>query len=74
MTTTYEVRGMTCDHCVETVSHAVRALPGVAAVEVDLSTGQVEVSGEQPPSAEVVRAAVEEVGYEFVELANGSGG
>jgi len=66
MTTTYSVRGMTCGHCVNSVSGEVGALPGVSAVEVDLPTGTVTVTSEQPLDAGAVRAAVEEAGYELV--------
>ncbi|MEU6020897.1 cation transporter [Micromonospora sp. NPDC047134] len=66
VTTTYQVQGMTCGHCVGAVSAEVTALPGVTEVAVDLATGQVKVISEQPLDAEAVRAAVDEAGYELV--------
>ncbi|HET9828585.1 MAG TPA: heavy-metal-associated domain-containing protein [Nocardioidaceae bacterium] len=60
--TTYEVTGMTCEHCVAAVTREVSALPGVESVEVDLAHGTVVVRGEQV-SDEGVRAAVDEAGY-----------
>ena len=63
-TQTYQVVGMTCDHCVRSVSQEVGALDGVTAVEVDLSSGNVTVTSEAPLDAEAVREAVEEAGYE----------
>ena len=63
-TQTYEVVGMTCDHCVRSVSQEVGALDGVTAVEVDLASGNVTVTSEAPLDAEAVREAVEEAGYE----------
>lgn len=65
-TTTYTVQGMTCSHCVSSVSAAVSALPGVSNVEVDLATGAVTVTSEQPLDTGVVRAAVDEAGYQLV--------
>jgi copper ion binding protein len=65
-TTTYSVKGMTCGHCVNSVSGEVSALPGVSTVDVDLATGVVTVTSEQPLDAGAVRAAVEEAGYELV--------
>lgn len=38
-TATYEVRGMTCGHCVAAVSSELAKLPGVDDVAVDLNTG-----------------------------------
>ena len=65
--TTYQVRGMTCGHCVSAVSAEVGAIEGVRDVRVDLATGQVTVSSEQPVDTEAVRAAVDEAGYDLVE-------
>lgn len=64
-TATYTVRGMTCDHCVGAVSGEIGALPGVRGVEIDLATGAVTVTSEQPLETEAVRAAVDEAGYEL---------
>jgi len=65
-TTTYAVRGMTCGHCVKSVSAEVGALPGVSPVDVDLASGAVTVTSEQSLDTDVVRAAVDEAGYELV--------
>jgi len=64
--TTYTVEGMTCDHCVRSVRSEVSAVSGVAAVDVDLPTGVVTVSADEPVDDAAVRAAVEEAGYEVV--------
>ncbi|MGI8760057.1 MAG: heavy-metal-associated domain-containing protein [Jatrophihabitantaceae bacterium] len=61
----YTVSGMTCSHCVDAVSTALGAVPGVEDVAVDLSSGQVTVSGDEFTD-EQVRAAVDEAGYEVV--------
>ncbi len=65
-TTIYTVRGMTCGHCVNAVSAEVAALAGVSKVDVDLTTGKVTVTSEQPLDPDAVRAAVDEAGYELV--------
>jgi copper chaperone CopZ len=64
-TTTYQVRGMTCDHCVRAVTDEVYALPGVLGVDIDLASGAVTVTSQAPLSTEVVRGAVDEAGYEL---------
>lgn len=64
VTASYTVTGMTCAHCVQAVSTEVGKLPGVTRVEVDLDSGRVDVTSDQPLSDEAVRAAVDEAGYE----------
>ncbi|SCE78900.1 heavy-metal-associated domain-containing protein [Micromonospora mirobrigensis] len=66
VTTTYQVQGMTCGHCVNSVSTEVRAIPGVDDVQVDLASGRVTVTSDQPVDPEAVRAAVDEAGYDLV--------
>ena len=62
-TETYTVTGMTCGHCVSSVTEEVRELPGVSDVQVDLDSGKVTVTADAPVGADKVRAAVEEAGY-----------
>ncbi|MDK3256484.1 heavy-metal-associated domain-containing protein [Blastococcus capsensis] len=66
MTTTasYTVTGMTCGHCVTSVTEEVSQLPGVTGVEVDLATGGLTLTSAEPVDEAAVRAAVEEAGYE----------
>ncbi|MER6950297.1 heavy-metal-associated domain-containing protein [Nonomuraea sp. NPDC000554] len=65
-TSTYTVKGMTCGHCVSSVTEEVGQVPGVAGVEVDLATGLVTVTGEGVLDDAAIAAAVEEAGYEVV--------
>jgi copper chaperone len=65
-TTVYTVVGMTCGHCVRSVSQEISRIPGVSAVDVELSTGAVTVTGESATDADAVAAAVAEAGYEVV--------
>ncbi|GAA4030426.1 heavy-metal-associated domain-containing protein [Allokutzneria multivorans] len=62
-TATYTVTGMTCGHCVASVTEEVGAIDGVTGVAVDLPTGAVTVTSAEPVSADAVRAAVDEAGY-----------
>lgn len=64
--TTYQVQGMTCGHCVSAVSSEIGQIPGVSDVAVDLETGRVTVTADRPVEDDAVRAAVEEAGYEVV--------
>ncbi|MDQ1007371.1 copper chaperone CopZ [Streptomyces sp. V4I23] len=62
----YDVKGMTCDHCVRAVTSEVSALSGVEQVKVDLSTGEVTVTSKDRLDYREVAAAVDEAGYELV--------
>lgn len=66
--TGYTVEGMTCGHCVQSVSTGLSALPGVTGVEVDLNTGTVQVTSEAPLAQETVGHAVDEAGFTLVGL------
>ena len=65
VTSTYTVTGMTCSHCVQAVTGELSALQGVADVQVDLASGAVTVTSDEPLADEDVRAAVDEADYEL---------
>ena len=67
MTSTYAVAGMTCEHCVRSVTEEVSEVPGVTGVEVDLAGGMVTVTGDDVVDDAAVRTAVAEAGYQVVE-------
>jgi copper chaperone CopZ len=58
---TYPIQGMTCGGCVRHVEKALRAVPGVTAVTVDLAAGTATVEGTAPAAA--LAASVAEAGY-----------
>jgi copper chaperone len=62
-TLTYRVAGMTCEHCRAAVDGEVSKVAGVAAVDVDLDSKLVRVSGESV-DADAVVAAIDEAGYD----------
>ena len=65
MITTLRVSGMTCNGCVKHVDAALREVPGVTAVQVDLASNQARVVHEA--SVPALIAAVVEAGYEAAE-------
>lgn len=65
MTKTYQVEGMTCQHCAQAVTAEVGGLEGVQGVAVDLTAGTVTVTGATFTDDEV-GAAVDEAGYQLV--------
>ena len=63
VTSTYTVTGMTCGHCVSSVTEELGEVAGVTGVDVVLETGAVNVTSDRElDSAEVVEAVTEE-GY-----------
>jgi copper ion binding protein len=64
-TADYTVSGMTCGHCVASVTEEVQEISGVTEVAVDLESGGLRVTSEGPVSDADVRAAVEEAGYQI---------
>ena len=64
-TKTYTVTGMTCSHCVDAVGSEIKQVPGVTGVRVDLASGAVTVTSEQPIDDTAIAAAVDEAGYEL---------
>lgn len=67
MPTLYKVKGMSCNHCKASVEKALKALPEVETVSVDLSNGNVAISGKVSPAN--VEKAVTQAGFEFAGLA-----
>ncbi|HET9499126.1 MAG TPA: heavy-metal-associated domain-containing protein [Marmoricola sp.] len=63
-TSTYTVTGMTCGHCVASVTEEVREIAGVTEVDVQLETGTLTVTGDGVSDA-AVKVAVEEAGYQL---------
>ena len=55
------VQGMSCASCVKHITAALSPLTGVSAVEVNLETGHVRVSGS--PDTEVLLATLNDAGY-----------
>jgi copper chaperone len=62
-TFTYSVPGMHCGHCKAAVERELSAVKGVDAVEADLDSKLVTVSG-RSLSDGALREAIEEAGYE----------
>lgn len=58
----FDVRGMTCNHCVKAVTTSIHEIDPAAKVDVDLATGRVEVDSDRP--ADAIAKAIVEAGYE----------
>jgi copper chaperone len=65
VSTTYQVTGLTCEHCVRAVTEELAGVPGVSAVTVSLVPGGesgVTVTSDAPLATEAVAAALDEAG------------
>ena len=66
VSTTVNVSGMTCGHCVSSVSEELEALSGVERIDVDLNAGgisTVTITSSDELSASEIGEAVAEAGY-----------
>lgn len=61
MERTYEVPGISCDHCKRAIEGEVGTVAGVEGVTVDVDAKTVHVAGGDDGA---IRAAIEEAGYE----------
>jgi copper chaperone CopZ len=61
----FAVKGMTCQHCADSVTEEVEQVPGVTGVKVNLESGHVTVDG-SGFSDDEIHTAVDEAGYEVV--------
>jgi len=67
-TTSYQVTGLTCGHCVTAVTGQLTALPEVTDVQVDLVAGgisTVSVTSAEPLAEQEIAAALDDAGYQL---------
>lgn len=61
----YTVTGMTCGHCVSSVTEEVSGIEGVSDVRVDLASGSLSFASDREISRDAVEEAVREAGYQL---------
>ena len=64
--TTIKIKGMTCNHCVMTVTMALNEIDGVKNVKVDLAKGGADFDEEKAVDMDLVRERIKKAGYEVV--------
>lgn len=64
---TLRVDGMSCSHCVNSITKAVEAIEGVVNVEVDLKANIVIVEYQSQAAIQQIKDQIEDQGYEIVE-------
>lgn len=60
-----KVRGMSCQHCVKSVTEAMEAL-GARDVSIDLLSGDVTYNEDAPIGADSIKEAITKIGFEVV--------
>ena len=62
--TTIKIKGMSCNHCVTTVTKVLNNINGIKNVEVDLAKGEAIFIEEKPVDMEFIRQQIKKAGYE----------
>jgi copper chaperone len=62
-THSFDIEGMSCDHCVRAVRSALESLPGVESVNVRIGHVDVKLSADAGTSRDALVDAIEEEGY-----------
>jgi copper chaperone CopZ len=62
-TTELRIEGMTCGHCVRSVTKALSEVPGVSLAQVDLDVGTATIEHDGSVTESSLIAAVQEDGY-----------
>ena len=62
------IEGMSCQHCVNHVTEALKELEGVDQVEVSLEEKRAIIESAKEIADADIKNAIEEVGYEVVEI------
>lgn len=61
------VNGMMCGGCENRVKNAIKNIEGVENVTADHNTGKVIVISDNEVSEEIIKEALEDIGYEVVK-------
>lgn len=61
---TVKIKGMSCQHCVASVSKALSGIAGVTDVQVDLGAGEATYNETAPVDPEVIKKAIADTGFE----------
>jgi formate dehydrogenase gamma subunit len=66
MVTVLKVKGMSCQHCVMSVTKALNQLEGIQNIQVDLQKGEVRFDNTKALVSNLIEKAIEEAGYEVI--------
>ena len=66
MVSILKVKGMSCQHCVMSVTKALNQLEGIQNIQVDLAKGEVQFDNTKEVASNRIEKAVEDAGYEVI--------
>jgi copper chaperone len=66
MATILKVKGMSCQHCVISVTKALGQLDGVKNVQVDIAKGEVRFDNTKEVASNRIEKAISDAGYEVI--------
>ena len=64
---TITVKGMSCQHCVASVTKAFDDIDGISDVAVSLEKGSATFSEKTPIAPEIIKKAIAAIGFEVVD-------
>jgi len=64
--TRIKIKGMSCNHCVMSVTKTLSEIDGIKNVKVDLKGGEATFDEVKPVDMAVVRERLKKAGYEVV--------
>ena len=67
MTSILKVKGMSCQHCVMSVTKVLSQLEGIKNVRVDLAKGEVQFDNTKAIASNQIEKAIEEAGYQVIQ-------
>ena len=62
-----KVKGMSCQHCVMSVTKALNQLDGIKNVQIDLAKGEVRFDNTKNTASERIKKAITDAGYEVID-------
>lgn len=67
MASILKVKGMSCQHCVMSVTKALGQLEGIKNVQVDLPKGEVRFDNTRAVASDRIEKAIADAGYEVIQ-------
>ena len=64
---TIRVKGMSCQHCVASVTKALNEIEGISDVAVDLGKGTATFNEKAPVAPDTIKKAIAAIGFEVVD-------
>jgi copper chaperone len=61
---TIKVKGMSCQHCVASVTKALSEIEGITDVQVNLEKGEATFNEKSPVDGQTIKDAITKIGFE----------